>query len=50
MQGESKIIRVEWCNICQHAPSAGWLTVMLDGEDQPIRLDACADCAKKAFE
>ena len=40
---------VFWCNVCQSAPSQGKLTGIYDGMDEPVTLDACENCAKKAF-
>lgn len=34
---------VQWCNICNAAPSEGVLTV-LDEEDNELKLDACERC------
>lgn len=44
------VLRVEWCNFCQAQPYAGYLTVVLADETEPIRLPACSDCARKAMK
>lgn len=46
----SNTLHLEWCNFCQEAPAEGKITGYLEGEEYPVKLDACAKCAKEAFD
>jgi hypothetical protein len=44
------VARVFWCNFCNQRPRSGQVTVVREGEDEPVTLDACAVCARKLFD